>query len=51
MVQSSAVGRVFGDDDKAADRLADYIDYVLEVQGDVAALKSKGDPPALPGWQ
>lgn len=30
--------RFFGDDDRAADRLADYIDYVLEVQGDVAAL-------------
>ncbi len=30
--------RFFGDDDKAADRLADYIDYVLEVQGDVAAV-------------
>ncbi|RBP17655.1 4-aminobutyrate aminotransferase [Roseiarcus fermentans] len=30
--------RFFGDDDRAADRLADYIDYVLEVQGDVAAV-------------
>ncbi|MFG1299134.1 aspartate aminotransferase family protein [Xanthobacter sp. V3C-3] len=30
--------RFFGDDDKAPERLADYIDYVLEVQGDVAAL-------------
>ena len=30
--------RFFGDDDKAADRLADYIDYVLEAQGDVAAV-------------
>lgn len=30
--------RFFGDDDKATDRLADYIDYVLEVQGDVAAV-------------
>ncbi len=30
--------RFFGDDDAATDRLADYIDYVLEVQGDVAAL-------------
>jgi 4-aminobutyrate aminotransferase len=30
--------RFFGDDDGAADRLADYIDYVLEVQGDVAAV-------------
>jgi 4-aminobutyrate aminotransferase len=30
--------RFFGHDDCAADRLADYIDYVLEVQGDVAAV-------------
>ena len=30
--------RFFGDDDAATDRLADYIDYVLEVQGDVAAV-------------
>lgn len=30
--------RFFGDGDGAADRLADYIDYVLEVQGDVAAV-------------
>jgi 4-aminobutyrate aminotransferase len=30
--------RFFGDDDKAYDRLADYVDYMLEVQGDVAAL-------------
>jgi 4-aminobutyrate aminotransferase len=30
--------RFFGDDGRAADRLADYIDYVLEVQGDVAAV-------------
>lgn len=30
--------RFFGDDDGATDRLADYIDYMLEVQGDVAAL-------------
>lgn len=30
--------RFFGDDDRAADRLADYIDYVLAVQGDVAAV-------------
>lgn len=30
--------RFFGDDERAADRLADYIDYVLEVQGDVAAV-------------
>jgi 4-aminobutyrate aminotransferase len=30
--------RFFGDDAKAFERLADYVDYVLEVQGDVAAL-------------
>jgi 4-aminobutyrate aminotransferase len=30
--------RFFGDDGRAAERLADYIDYMLEVQGDVAAL-------------
>src|SRR5699024_2904109 len=30
--------RFFGADDHAHERLADYIDYVLEVQGDVAAL-------------
>ncbi len=30
--------RFFGDDDGAVDRLADYLDYVLEVQGDVAAV-------------
>lgn len=30
--------RFFGDDDKAADRLADYMDYMLEVQGDVSAV-------------
>jgi 4-aminobutyrate aminotransferase len=30
--------RFFGSDGRAAERLADYIDYVLEVQGDVAAL-------------
>ncbi|MEW5423873.1 aspartate aminotransferase family protein [Amorphus sp. 3PC139-8] len=30
--------RFFGDDARAPERLADYIDYVLEVQGDVAAV-------------
>jgi len=30
--------RFFGEDDKAHLRLADYIDYVLEAQGDVGAL-------------
>jgi 4-aminobutyrate aminotransferase len=30
--------RFFGADGQAHDRLADYIDYVLEVQGDVAAV-------------
>jgi len=30
--------RFFGDDGHAHERLADYIDYVLEVQGDVAAV-------------
>jgi len=30
--------RFFGSDDRAFERLADYIDYVLEVQGDVASV-------------
>ena len=30
--------RFFGDDERAYERLADYIDYCLEVQGDVAAV-------------
>lgn len=30
--------RFFGDDGRAHERLADYLDYVLEVQGDVAAV-------------
>jgi 4-aminobutyrate aminotransferase len=30
--------RFFGGDDRAHERLADYIDYVLEVEGDVAAV-------------
>jgi 4-aminobutyrate aminotransferase len=32
------VSRFFGDDGHGHERLADYIDYVLEVQGDVAAV-------------
>lgn len=32
------MSRFFGDDGRAHERLADYIDYVLEVQGDVAAI-------------
>ncbi len=48
--------RFFGDDDKAADRLADYIDYVLEVQGDVAAVVAEPvrwttvEPPPPDFW-
>ncbi|MFG1357637.1 (R)-1-hydroxy-2-aminoethylphosphonate ammonia-lyase [Xanthobacter pseudotagetidis] len=48
--------RFFGDDDKATDRLADYIDYVLEVQGDVAALIAEPvrwttvEPPPAGFW-
>ncbi len=30
--------RFFGDDGHAADRLADYIDYILGIEGDVAAV-------------
>jgi len=30
--------RFFGDDGRAADRLADYIDYILGIEGDVAAV-------------
>jgi 4-aminobutyrate aminotransferase len=30
--------RFFGSDDRAFERLADYVDYVLEVQGDVASV-------------
>jgi 4-aminobutyrate aminotransferase len=32
------VRRFFGNDPRAVERLADYIDYVLEIQSDVAAL-------------
>ena len=32
------VPRFFGDDGKAFDRLADYIEYVLDLEGDIAAL-------------
>lgn len=48
--------RFFGDDDGAIDRLADYIDYVLEVQGDVAALIAEPvrwttvEPPPAGFW-
>jgi len=48
--------RFFGDDDSAPDRLADYIDYVFEVQGDVAALLAEPmrwttvDPPPPGFW-
>ncbi|WP_371346409.1 aspartate aminotransferase family protein [Ancylobacter sp. IITR112] len=48
--------RFFGDDDGAVDRLADYIDYVLEVQGDVAALIAEPvrwttvEPPPAGFW-
>lgn len=34
----SMAARFFGDDGRAHERLADYIDYVLAVQGDVAAV-------------
>ena len=30
--------RFFGDDARAPERLADYIDYVLEIEGDVGAI-------------
>lgn len=48
--------RFFGDDDGAADRLADYIDYVLAVQGDVAAVIAEPmrwttvEPPPAGFW-
>ena len=35
--------RFFGEDGHAFERLADYIDYVLEVQGDVAARARRAD--------
>ena len=34
----SLASRFFGNDERAHERLADYIDYVLAVQGDVAAV-------------
>ncbi|WP_334175085.1 aspartate aminotransferase family protein [Pseudoxanthobacter sp.] len=49
--------RFFGDDDGAAGRLADYIDYVLSVQGDVAAVIAEpmrwttAEPPPPGFWQ
>ena len=48
--------RFFGDDDRAHERLADYIDYVLEVQGDVAAVLAEPvrwttvEPPPAGFW-
>jgi 4-aminobutyrate aminotransferase len=48
--------RFFGDDDGATDRLADYIDYMLEVQGDVAAVIAEPvrwttvEPPPASFW-
>jgi 4-aminobutyrate aminotransferase len=30
--------RFFGDDDRATERLADYIDYILQTEGDIAAV-------------
>ncbi|MGF1561686.1 MAG: aspartate aminotransferase family protein [Geminicoccaceae bacterium] len=48
--------RFFGGDDRSLARLADYIDYVLEVQGDVAALVAEPmrwttvEPPVPSFW-
>lgn len=48
--------RFFGDDANAHRRLADYIDYVLEVQGDVAAVVAEPmrwttvEPPPADFW-
>ena len=48
--------RFFGDDENAHRRLADYIDYVLEVQGDVAAVVAEPmrwttvEPPPPDFW-
>lgn len=48
--------RFFGTDGKAAERLADYIDYVMEVQGDVAAVVAEpmrwttAEPPPEGFW-
>lgn len=49
--------RFFGDDDTAYLRLADYIDYVLSVQGDVGAFVAEPmrwtavQPPVAAFWQ
>jgi 4-aminobutyrate aminotransferase len=49
--------RFFGDDGRAHERLADYIDYVLEVQGDVAAVLAEPmrwttvEPPPAGFWE
>jgi 4-aminobutyrate aminotransferase len=49
--------RFFGDDGRAPERLADYIDYVLEVQGDVAAVLAEPmrwttvEPPPPGFWE
>jgi 4-aminobutyrate aminotransferase len=48
--------RFFGDDGRAAERLADYIDYVLAVQGDVCAVIAEpmrwttAEPPPPDFW-
>ena len=48
--------RFFGTDGRAHERLADYIDYVLEVQGDVAAVIAEPmrwttvEPPPADFW-
>jgi len=45
--------RFFGDDDRAHERLADYIDYVLAVQGDVVAEPMRWttvEPPPAGFW-
>lgn len=49
--------RFFGDDGRGPERLADYIDYVLEVQGDVAAVLAEPmrwttvEPPPPGFWE
>lgn len=49
--------RFFGDDGRAHERLADYIDYMLEIQGDVAAVLAEPmrwttvEPPPRGFWQ
>ncbi len=48
--------RFFGNDGRGAERLADYIDYVLAVQGDVAAIVAEPvrwttvEPPPADFW-